>query len=90
MPCLLEGGTLLWKYAIAYYPHKILTNVLLVSHILLLFHSLKSLQNKLQNKRNSRNICNIARSTMQQLFSMQHCYVIIFLIQNRLRLIKDV
>ena len=47
-------------------PRAILANIFLISHILLLFHSLKGSSNKLQNMRNSENISYIALGTVRQ------------------------
>ena len=50
-------------------PRAILANILLVLHILLLFHSPKGLINKVQNMRNPENISHFALGTyLQQLY----------------------
>ena len=47
------------KLVIVRQPRSILANNSQVSHILLLFQSSKSSLNKLQNMRNSKNVCHI-------------------------------
>ena len=54
------------KLVIVRQPRSILANNSLVSHILLLFQSSKgSLKNKLQNMRNSKNVCHIGIGIVQ-------------------------